>query len=197
MLVLASGTASAQDTTSLYAPAPPPNSAFVRLINATATAASGTIGSSAVTAAKAGVGTYQIIPQGAVSVHVGSVTQQVNVSAGKFYSLVWTGKTFRLMDDPNADNRAKALLVVYNLSSTPLIDLATADGKTRVLEGVAPMTSANRAVNGITVDLAVFNQNKALATFKKTQLERGSAYAIVVTENGATLTQSSTASMPK
>ena len=123
---------------------------------------------------------------------VGAASSSLAVVAGKFYSAVWNGKTFKLLTDASADDRAKALITVYNLSSAPAIDLKTADGKLSVVSGIKPGESGNRAVNGITVDLAVFSGSKALATFKGAALERGNAYAIVLTKDGSSMTLSST-----
>ncbi len=184
--------ASAQDLAGLYAPAPPPDSAFVRVINSTTTPLSATLGGKAAAAPKAGISTYVVVPQGTVATKVGAASSSLTVVAGKFYSAVWNGKTFKLLTDANADDRAKALITVYNLSSAPALDLKTADGKLSVISSVKPGESGNRAVNGITVDLAVFSGGKALATFKGAALERGNAYAIVLTKDGSSMTLSST-----
>ena len=172
----------------LYAPAPPANSAFVRVIGAP----SATLEAQSVTAVKDAASAYIVIPQGSVTAKVGVVSQKFNVVAGKFYSVVALGGKLILLTDQAADNKAKALLTVYNLSSAPALDLKTADAKLSVLSGVKPGESASRAVNGITVDLAAFNGSKVFGTLKAVKLERGNAYAIVVTDTGATLTQSST-----
>ena len=184
--LLATATAFAQDT-GLYAPAPPANSAFVRVLNVPAA----TLGSSAVTADKA-ASPYVIIPQGTFNAKVGAVSGPLKVEAGKFYSVVSSGGKLALLTDQAADNRAKALLTVYNLSKAPSLDLKTADGKTTVVKDVKPGSSGSRAVNGITVDLAAFAGTKSLGTVKGVKLERGNAYALVVTDSGMTLTQSST-----
>lgn len=178
-------TSSAQQ---LYAPAPPANSAFVRVIGAPAA----TLETQPVTAAKDAVSAYVVIPQGSLTARVGTVSQKFTVVAGKFYSVVLLGGKLSLLTDQAADNKAKALLTMYNLSSATALDLKTADGKLSVVRGVKPGESGSRAVNGITVDLAAFNETKTINTLKGVKLERGNAYAIVVTDTGATLTQSST-----
>lgn len=171
----------------LYDPAPPANSAFVRMVNAPAA----TLGGKAITAQPAAASAYVVIPQGTVAAKVGAVSGTFKVEAGKFYSVVSSGGKLALLTDEAASNRAKALLTVYNLSKTP-VDLKTADGKTTVVTAVKPGASGSRAVNGITVDLAGFSGTKALGTVKGIKLERGNAYALVVTDSGMTLTQSST-----
>ena len=172
----------------LYAPAPPANSAFVRVIGAPAA----TLETQPVMAAKDAASAYVVIPQGTLTAKVGTVSQKFTVVAGKFYSVVLLGGKLSLLTDQAADNKAKALLTVYNLSSAAALDLKTADGKLSVVSGVKPGESGSRTVNGITVDLAAFSGTKTLGALKAVKLERGNAYAVVVTDVGATLTQSST-----
>ncbi len=181
-----SGFAFAQD--GLYDPAPPANSAFVRVLNAP----TATLSDKTVTADKNAASPYIVIPQGDFTAKLGSVSGKLKVEAGKFYSVIQSASKLVLLTDPSADNRAKALLVIYNLSKTPSIDLKTADGKTAVVSGVKPGESGSRAVNGITVDLAAFSGDKVLDTLKGVKLERGNAYALVLTDAGLTLTTSST-----
>ncbi|WP_407569894.1 alginate O-acetyltransferase AlgF [Deinococcus altitudinis] len=187
-LLLALTSLAAAQTAGLYDPAPPANSAFVRVLNAP----TATVGDKVVTADKGAASTYVVIPQGDVTAKVGGVSSKLKVEAGKFYSVVSSGTTLTLLTDQAADNKAKALLTIYNLSKSGSIDLKTADGKTAVVGGVKPGTSGSRAVNGITVDLAAFDGAKALGTLKSVKLERGSAYALVVTDTGMTVTTSST-----
>ncbi|WP_424949838.1 alginate O-acetyltransferase AlgF [Deinococcus sp.] len=187
-----SSTVLAQDTQGLYAPAPPPDSAFVRVINTSTTPLSANLGNKTAAAPKAGISPYVVIPQGTLAARSNGSSVNLSVVAGKFYSAVWTGKTFKLITDSGADDRAKALLTVYNLSRAASLDLKTADGKLAVVSGVKPGESGSRAVNGITVDLAAFSGSKVVATFKAVALERGNAYAVVITDTGSSLTLSST-----
>lgn len=172
----------------LYDPAPPANSAFVRVLNAPAA----TLGGKAVTAEKGAASPYVIIPQGEFAAKLGTVSGKLKVGAGNFYSVVASGSKLVLLTDQAAENRAKALLTIYNLSKASSVDLKTIDGKTAVVSGVKTGKSGTRAVNGITVDLSAFDGTKALGTLKGVKLERGSAYALVLTDAGLTLTQSTT-----
>jgi alginate O-acetyltransferase complex protein AlgF len=181
------GFALAQDT-GLYDPAPPADSAFVRVINVPAA----TLGGKTVTALKGAASSYVVIPQGEFAAKIGATTNKLKVEAGKFYSIVTTGSKVTLLTDQAAENPAKALLTIYNLSKSASIDLKTADGKTAVVAGVKTSESGSRTVNGITVNLAAFAGTKALGTLKGVKLERGNAYALVLTDTGLTLTQSST-----
>lgn len=187
LMLTLSSLAAAQDT-GLYDPAPPANSAFVRVLNAPAA----TLGDKTITADKGGASAYVVIPQGNLIAKVGALSGKLNVEAGKFYSVVTFGGKLVLLTDQAADNKAKALLTIYNLSKNASVDLKTADGKTTVVSGVKPSESGNRAVNGITVELAAFSGTKTLGALKSIALQRGSAYAIVVTDSGVTMTTSST-----
>lgn len=175
-------------STGLYDPAPPANSAFVRVLNAS----TANLGDKVVTADRGAASAYVVIPQGDMTAKVGNVSSKLKVEAGKFYSIVSSGNALSLITDQAADNKAKALLTIYNLSKSSSVDLKTADGKTAVVSGVKNGASGSRAVNGITVDLAAFDGAKALGTVKGVKLERGSAYALVVTDSGMTVTTSST-----
>lgn len=172
----------------LYDPAPPANSAFVRVLNAPAA----TLGGKAVTAEKGAASPYVVIPQGEFAAKVGTVSGKLKVEAGNFYSVVNNGGKLVLLTDQPGENRAKALLTIYNLSKASSIDLKTADGKTAVVSAIKSGESGSRAVNGITVDLSAFAGTKALGTLKGVKLERGNAYALVLTDTGLTLTPSTT-----
>lgn len=186
LTILLATTALAQE--GLYAPAPPANSAFVRVLNTPAA----TLAGKTVTADKGAASAYIVIPQGDVTAKLGTVTGKVKVEAGNFYSVFAQSGKLILLKDDGAENRAKAMLVIYNLSKAASVDLKTADGKTTVVTGVKPGMSGSRAVNGITVTLAAFSGDKTLGALKEMKLERGNAYAIVVTDAGVTVTQSST-----
>jgi alginate O-acetyltransferase complex protein AlgF len=188
MVLLLSSPALAQQDTGLYDPAPPADSAFVRVLNVT----TGTLGGKAVTASSGAASAYVVIPQGSFDAKLGALSGKLTAVAGKFYSVFTSGGTLTVLTDQAADNRAKALLTIYNLSKRPTIDLKTADGKTSVISGVKPGSSGSRAVNGVTVDLAAFAGSTALGTLKGVKLERGSAYALVLTDRGLTLTTSRT-----
>lgn len=187
LLLLFLPPAAAQDS-SLYDPLPPANSAFVRVLHAPVAF----LGGKAINSAKGGVSPYVVIPQGEFTAKLGATSGKLKVGAGNFYSVLVNGGKLVLLKDQAAENRAKALLTVYNLSKASSVDLKTADGKTAVVTGVKPGESGSRAVNGITVDLAAFDRTKALGTLKGVKLERGSAYAIVVTDTGVTITASTT-----
>jgi alginate O-acetyltransferase complex protein AlgF len=186
-VLLCASSAMAQDA-GLYAPAPPANSAFVRVLNIS----TAELGNTVLGAERGSASAYVVVPRGELSVKFGNIKNNFKVEAGKFYTAFRNGVKIVLLADPAVDNRAKALLTVYNLSKLTSVSLKTADGKTTVISDVSTGTSSSRAVNGITVDLAASTKNKILGTVNGVKLERGKAYAIVVTESGLTITTSTT-----
>lgn len=175
----------------LYAPAPPPGSAFVRVVNAGGASVSGTVGKYATGAVATGKASpYWAVPGGAVSITVGTKTQSVQAAAGGFVTVVsgLPGKTelVPLVDVVSA-NRAKASIVLYNLSSKPGVDLATADGAITLFTDIAPGAESMREVNALSVAFAVNGPDAPVTTFPVVTLERGVAYSVIVYETGGKL----------
>lgn len=167
----------------LYAPAPPADAAFIRVIHALESDPAIDISVGEVNYGELGfsqMSPYRVVIQGNRSLKAGDISQDFEVSAGKFYTLAITDTGVLVLEDASSANRAKALLILYNLSSLPTTDLKTADGKTEVLMGVAPGEQKSIEVNGITVDLAVSSDGKEIQVFPGVKLERGAAYSVIV-----------------
>lgn len=168
----------------LYAPAPPPGSAFVRLLNAGDKPLAGKIGARAVATVPAGdASAYVPAPAGKVAVSAGGALELVAV-AGKYYTVVTGVSPLRALEDPALSSRAKAGLTLYNLTGGPPVDLTTADGATVVVTGVAPWALGSREVNALTVGFAVRGPKGPLGTVPSTTLARGAAYAVVLRDGG-------------
>jgi alginate O-acetyltransferase complex protein AlgF len=174
----------------LYAPAPPADAAFVRVIHAleSAPAVNVSVGDTAYgEIAFAQASLYRVVIQGTRTFKAGETSQDIEVIAGKFYTLAVTAEGIIVIEDASSSNRAKALLSLYNLSDLATVDLKTADGKTEVLMGVASGTQKSIEVNGITVDLAASSEGTEIQAFAGAKLERGAAYSVIVL-GGATPT---------
>ena len=132
-LLLLVSAASAQDE-GLYAPAPPADAAFVRVLNAGAGELTPTLGETAFGALDAGtISPYRVVLQGSAELSAGDVTSALEVEAGRFYTVLLTDEA-TLLEDPALQNRAQALLLLYNVSATS-VSLKTADGATDVAWG--------------------------------------------------------------
>jgi alginate O-acetyltransferase complex protein AlgF len=179
----------------LYDPEPPANSAFVRVINAGTGEVKAGIDAVAYGAvAGQNASAYRVIPQGAHKLAAGAANKEVNVLAKRFYSVIVNSSDVQVLEDPANPGQTKAGLAIYNLSKISSIALKTDDGKTTVVDGVAPGTVKSQAVNAIKVGLAAFNGSSKIASFPAVQLERGSTYSTVVfSESKAVWVRSSTA----
>jgi alginate O-acetyltransferase complex protein AlgF len=195
LIALAAASLAAVSAQGLYDPEPPANSAFVRVINA----GSGELkpGIDAVSYGAVGgfnASAYRVIPQGAHKLAAGAANKEVNVLAKRFYSMIVNGSDVTVLEDPANPGQTKAGLAIYNLSKIGSVALKTDDGKTTVVDGVAPGTVKSQAVNAIKVGLAAFNGSSKIASFPAVQLERGSTYStIVFSESKAVWVRSSTA----
>lgn len=168
----------------LYAPAPPPDAAFVRVMHARPGGGPVTPTVGETTFPPVGwlqSTPYQVVPGGKRAAKAGDATKAVEVAAGGFYTVVWDGKgkLQLLRDEPNT-NLAKAQVCLYNLSGVPAAALKTADGKLELVADVAPGAAGCRAVNPVKADLAAFVGGAAVATFPGVGLERGAVYAAVL-----------------
>lgn len=170
-----------------YAPAPPADAAFVRLVYAgdEVKAAELSVGDADFGTLQYGnVSPYRVVRQGTRVVRVDDLSQDVEVVAGKFYTVLVLpgegGPGISVLEDATSTNRAKALIALYNASSLPDTALKTADGRTEVLTGVEALAAKSVEVNAVAVDLAVFGGEGVLGSLPSLQLERGHVYSVVV-----------------
>jgi alginate O-acetyltransferase complex protein AlgF len=166
----------------LYGPAAPPGSAFVRVFNGT---------SQSILDAKIGpedfneispfdASEFTFLPPGNYTLSAGAVKQGVSLQADRFYTASIIGGKVQLIDNERYNNRMKALVIVYNLAGGGDLSLRTADGKTPVVDKVAPNSSGQREVNAIKAQLALFRGNDRVAPVRTVNLERGRAFSLFV-----------------
>jgi alginate O-acetyltransferase complex protein AlgF len=198
-LWLGTSLAGAQDE-GLYAPAPPADAAFVRVLHTvpeTDALDSDVGGTTFETLLYGDVSVYRVVAQGEATVRAGEFGAlgelgALPFEAGHFYTVV-LGEDATLFEDPVLENRAQTLLVLYNLSADPA-SLKTADGETDVITGVAPGELGSVPVNPISVAFGVFAGDTEVATFDEVQLERSAAYSSFVLPDGeARFVQNTTA----
>lgn len=163
----------------LYDPAPPPGSAYLRLINVGDAPAELKLGGKPFVTAPAGAASaYIVTPQGSKALDVKGRSETVQLEAGKFYSYVVPGKA-ALIVDPALSNRAKAMVRLYNLTDRAELSLKTADGKVALIEGVATATAADRLVNEAKLALGVYAGPDKLASTPDVSIRRGAAYSVL------------------
>lgn len=168
----------------LYDPAPPPNSAFVRVIDARGEGnLQVTVGDAAVTVPASGVSPYVVVPQGEQDVALSTQSGKVTLAAGKYYTIaLYVGGSTepKLIEDEILTNPAKSGIYVYNFSDAPTVKLYAPKPKVAVVDNLKPGVSAFKSVNAVTVDLALMEGDKTLADFDQLALKRRTGLTFVV-----------------
>lgn len=138
------------------------------------------------------VSAYEVVSQGEQTLSAGELSVNVPLEAGRFYTVA-IYDTVLTLEDPALSNRAKTLLLLYNLSGEPA-NLQTADGSTAVIPDVASGRLGSIEVNPISVAFGAFSGDAALQAFDEVALERGAAYSTFVLPDGsAAFSQNTTA----
>jgi alginate O-acetyltransferase complex protein AlgF len=165
----------------VYGPVAPPNSAFVRVFNATAQPElQARIADKTLEEIPAfGASEFVFLPPGKYTLTVGAVSQPVTLQANKFYTAALEGKELRMLENERYTNRLKALVMVYNLVDGSTLSLKTPDGRP-VVENVAANSTGSREVNAVKVSLAVFDGTKKITDVKPMNLERGRAFSLFI-----------------
>src|SRR5438552_5609861 len=89
-LALGLTAAQAAGDDALYDPAPPPNSAFVRVIDARGQGnLTVNVGQAQVAVPPSGVSPYIVVPQGEQDVTLSTASSKVNLAAGKYYTIAF------------------------------------------------------------------------------------------------------------
>jgi len=182
--LLAVGTAFANDD-ELYDPAPPADSAFVRVINAAAGAEA--------TAVKVGdysfgqlaypaISPYSIVKQGEYDVVIGAATQKVTIEAGNYYTIAHTADSKIVpLQDELLSNPAKARVYFYNISDAPKAELMASDHGKAILADVASSTGNSREVNALKLNLQVKAGDVVVNDYADVQLKRRVGTSFVLT----------------
>lgn len=176
-------TAAGADDGGLYGPVAPPDSAFIRVFNATPASVEdvhvGTEDLNDIAGYEAS--DFAFMPAGTYPLKVGTVNQPVTLQKNRFYTAVYQDGKVKVLENDRFTNHMKALIVVYNLLDGTELSLKTADGKTPVVDKVAPNTLSTREVNPVRTQLALYKGDQRLAPVKQVSLERGKAFSLFVT----------------
>lgn len=165
----------------LYAPKPPPGTAFVRFFNASGETVSANIGGKSYgDLAPLTASPYFLQSQGPVEFKTGLQSVPYKMEPDSFYTVIADRNGNPLIHkDTVTDNPAKAMIVLYNLGSESPLSLKAQDGLITVLDGVEKGKSAHRGINGAKVD---FMLSDAAGTgdfvLDPVVLDRGRTYSI-------------------
>lgn len=196
MLVGFCFTAFAQPAGLLYDPEPPADSAYVRAIHASSDGDVDVMVDGRVRVKKLAAGDasdYMVLSAGRhiVAVHsagksVALLTMSLEVVRGRAMTVAFTSlKTDAapvIFEDKANSNKLKALLTVYHLESkVGSLDVFTADGATKVFNGLAYGMPASIQVNPIAIDLiAVKSGDKESLTKTTLVMNQGGTYSVLL-----------------
>lgn len=166
----------------LYAAAPPPDSAFVRVTNGTAVAG---------VSARIGVqplpglppftsSNYVFLQPGDVEVELAGHQKSFTFEASHYYTVAHTVDGLKLFDLKGFSSQLKSMVVLFNLLPDATLSLKTADGKTTVFADVGPYAAVQREINPLTVQLALFRGDSKLIDVPPKAFERGQPSTLVI-----------------
>ncbi|UZE96306.1 alginate O-acetyltransferase AlgF [Alkalimarinus alittae] len=166
------------DDEALYGPKAPPGSAFIRIFNSSQAAMlTASIGSKTLTAEGVySASEYQFLPAGEYTLNLKQSQQPLVLEAGHYYT-AYLNKSGAIstIEGQAFSQRKKALIAFYNLTDAPLT-LKTDNGKGTVIKGVDSNNSGFREVNAVKISLAVFNEQKKIASASPIALKRGEIF---------------------
>jgi alginate O-acetyltransferase complex protein AlgF len=177
----------------LYAPEPPANSSFVRIIDAALSATPVAVkldGKPWIAALTAqGILPYEVLKAGKHSfelqVGVNKTSVSLSALAGKFYTLAIVGASNNLsvktFNDKKISNKVKAQLLAYNFSST-VLSIKTSDG-TNVFKDLKQNASQEILVNPVNITFDAYAANQKNSSFKL-RLQSTQSYSFVAFQVG-------------
>jgi alginate O-acetyltransferase complex protein AlgF len=168
----------------LYDPAPPANSAFLRIISAaTAAVVDGAIAGEAVDFGEANVSSYVVVPGGKSAVEVGGASGEVDCPTGKYCSAVFDvagDANPILIVDEILDNPAKSGLHFYNLTDQSELTLFAPEQAVEIFKSVPKGGMQFRKVGAVTVSFTVKSGSNEVAKIDNVPLKRRTGHSIIV-----------------
>ena len=168
---------------SVYGPEAPGDSAFVRIVNA--------VPGSRPLETELGATRFDPLPYAQASPYrpvtpdiyvfsASSIEQEIIPGSGRYYTIAVLPDAVVVLEDPAHTDPARAQLFLYNLSSLARVELTTADGKTKVIPGVASRSSGLAVVNAVAARLAVRSGGTQVKAIGDLGLARGSSTSVFV-----------------
>jgi alginate O-acetyltransferase complex protein AlgF len=168
---------------SVYGPEVPGDSAFVRIVNAASGAAKLSAELGATTWEPLGfaeASPYRPVTPDIYSFSVDGREVEIIPGSGRYYTIAVLPKDIVVLEDPAHTDPARAQIFLYNFSSLPRVELATADGKTTVIAAVRQNASGLAVVNAVAAKLAVRSGGAQVKGIGDLGLARGSSFSVFV-----------------
>lgn len=167
----------------LYDAPPPPDAAYLRVLNA---GAGGSLELSVADAAfDVGAGAlspYEFVTNGSYDVTLASTSMPLSLQAQKYYTIIVPadGSAPKLVEDAPLANPARAGLYFYNATSKPLQLDAKVNGKQApIFKDVAPGETKFREVNPFEVAFIVVDGGAAAVELPATSMVRQQGVSVV------------------
>jgi alginate O-acetyltransferase complex protein AlgF len=168
---------------SVYGPEVPGDASFVRIVNGVPGSAKLSAELGATTWEPLGfaeASAYKPVTPDIYSFAAGGREVEIIPGAGRYYTIAVLPKDIVVLEDPAHTDPARAQLFLYNFSSLPRVELATADGKTTVIPAVRQNASGLAVVNAVAAKLAVRSGGTQLKAIGDLGLARGSSFSVFV-----------------
>lgn len=128
---------------------------------------------------------YLATEPGDVEIAIGSARGNISAESGQFYTVLLNedGST-KVFEDEIGKSPAKAGLFVYNLSSTPDIDLFVPRAKRNALSDIDTGDAKSVSIKApLKLSFAVKNGEDILAEVPEVSLKRGGSISVVIQQN--------------
>jgi alginate O-acetyltransferase complex protein AlgF len=169
----------------LYDAPPPPNSAFIRILNAGPGSFDFdmTIAGKTLPVAAQSLGSYVIVSAGAVDLAGRGTSKQVKLDPGKFYTFAVSDSSgnSQLYVDDGLTDPAKGRLYFYNLTAENSVELYVPAAKTDALSDLPASSTKSVEIRApLEVDMVAKAADSELATFESVKLKRRSGTSLVL-----------------
>jgi len=174
----------AADDAGLYDAPPPPDSAFVRVLNPAVSGgpATVTIEGKEVKVAAASLTPYAVVQSGTVSVEGGKAPATFDAKQGTFYTVVISDGIMKsVFDDAPLSDPAKSRLYFYNMSDAADVDLFVPAAKVTAIKQVEPGAGLSVELKApLMLDFVAQSGGRELAKFTAVSLKRRGTLSLVV-----------------
>lgn len=182
LLVSASCAAAGDD--GLYDAPPPPDSAYLRILNGTDSTPSldVKIAGKGLSVRQHEASPYMLVKSGDVDVAGPKPLGKFNLAAGGFYTVATTPQgESKLFTDKPLGNPAKARVFFYNMTDKPDVDLYVPSASKNAVEDVAPSGSQSVELKApLQLDFVARTEDAELARFDAVSLKRRSSVTFAV-----------------
>jgi len=164
----------------LYGTRAPKDAAFVRVFRAVEGGGPVEVGARRFDPPRGGVTPYRPVLPDIYLLSAGGQELELIPRVGRYYTLALTAEGWRIFEDVEHTDPARAQVVLYDLLPGERVELRTEDGRTGVVAAVGPGEAGRVNVNPVPVRLGAFGSAGKLAAIGDPGLRRGASYSVFV-----------------